>query len=1040
MSYQYNSINNNPDLIRALEDTKLMDETKAFFHKKLYESLQNQSTAYSQGFPRTTTQQFKSNPNNITNKPLIKLGISLIYDFLTKLNLNHTLSTLQAEGSTLLNASYPYTESDLLTLLNMDVTLFNEFQEETRGTFLCQLLREKSKYLKEETSCQTEINLINNPLSALAGTGSSSDLNPKYMSLEEKLQSIDQKYNSKLNIESLIPTKLYEAKYIKFKTETEAKLKEDYESQLKRFKDVELCQMRQEELKKYNSKLQQIRDEYENEYKKKDERLKAKEKELNERISNREKEIEMELHKHRQEQQSKLELLRMKENEIEKSNANERNKIQIELDKIKQREREAEFIKENALNKIKSEVDQYKFDYDKKLADEKREFENEKKNFRTQNASQLSLVEKLNAKEKECSDLQIKNTKLKNEINQIRNSYDMSMKDNDNLRNQLNTMDIQNKSIVNQLSRKDYEFDNLKNEIKNLNKTIDNQQRATAKQYDSYQHNVSNSMGYNNNTTNNNNNAELERKIRQMEKTVNQYKDMCNKLLSERNKNNNTNTNTNSNRHSEHRNSNNNNAQLSKQRTVPQPYRNINNVYASKRFLNYPDRKAVLAQLEEEQFKLNKEMRDEFRNLTSLQQIPVTVMSQEEIKEYKRCAYNNIVLLNEDKEKQIHDYYEKNPLKDNETHSPSPMEHNINQNGVAHSNIVPSKPKPQTQTQVAPAITSSTSYVRKSSDPSSLRNNNANNNKKDSITNISSSSIKKQKSSTSPHQYPTPKIVSNTSYHKQNSLHNSNRSNDNLVNDYDDNNNKERIPTPKHNSIKDQQQGSKISSRKQNQTSHNDSIREEINDSRSHSHGKNNNKDDDYNNNNKNSTKLPPVNISRHTSSSQNKSNVNKFQNIDYENKPNIENDYEEEDYGGFEDNVDGLIDKKNSIDLDAIQHSSIGHRGIGVKGNTNFSVSSIHNKSANSGNIEKFLQSNNKVSHIEEEINEENSNENKDSKKGQDDVDESEQYNDFVVSNAMSSKKGIVNASSGNYYGSSAEIKEEIVRDYDDDDGYNPY
>ena len=155
MSQQYKFSNipfNQNELYQSLEKNGVLDITKAYLRSNLIETLKSKSTAFS-----NTQASLSQSLPSLNSNPLIKLGLSLVNDFLSKLKLEYTLSTFQSESKSLLNASIPFSEGEMLGLLNVNLKDFNEYKDETVNIFLLHLLREKSKLLKEESQVQTEI-------------------------------------------------------------------------------------------------------------------------------------------------------------------------------------------------------------------------------------------------------------------------------------------------------------------------------------------------------------------------------------------------------------------------------------------------------------------------------------------------------------------------------------------------------------------------------------------------------------------------------------------------------------------------------------------------------------------------------------------------------------------------------------------------------------------------------------------------------------------------------------------------------------------
>ena len=414
------------------------------------------------------------------------------------------------------------------------------------------------------------------------------------------------------------------------------------------------------------------------------------------------------------------------------------------------------------------------------------------------------------------------------------------------------------------------------------------------------------------------------------------------------------------------------------------------------------------------------------------------VVSEEEIKQIKKNNYFNTVVVNEEREKFINAQNKKleQKLKPNE------QEVNIlyNEGNQQQTYIVPSV---QTISNKDTNVPSQPQYTTNSNINNGVinRTGTGNNNKSilsnhsqiedkksihHSIDNNKNIQEKEDEKEIKPNKeiLPTPVIVSD--YQKQQSLRENNTFTDNeisvenITNDSkewnlnSDKSKKETTPVVRKPSI--------ITQSVKNNNSITESIKEEIDDSKSHSIS-NNQKDSSSN-------KYSPANVNNTS---------NKFQNINYDNsQENNNNDDEIEEYGDdFVDDIDNIDKNRNSLDLNAYNNASLGHQSI--KGKMNNSISSIHNKSNTTSYIDKFLQSN-KQSNIEENIEEElsvdNSKKNSSKKENESNNSSSNQYNDFVSSNVL--KKESI-ASSGGNFGGSEEIKEDIAQS-EDSDGYSPY
>ena len=366
---------------------------------------------------------------------------------------------------------------------------------------------------------------------------------------------------------------------------------------------------------------------------------------------------------------------------------------------------------------------------------------------------------------------------------------------------------------------------------------------------------------------------------------------------------------------------------------------------------NYQERKKKLDELEEEQYRLNQLMRYEFKNMTQNEETPIVLINEDEINKIKKNEYYNNVILNENKEKERRKSIENNMLNNksginmNQIKQRNTNLSSLNQSGLLNSSI------------------------RKKSLNYSI-NNNITQNKGIGGTNLNNYFIN-----------------NNIDKKKNDEIIDENISNEN----YNNSKNSKDASTGKKSPYNPYQTNNigKLPPINKNQLSQ--SIKEDIEESKSHS--KNN-----YINN-------------------VNKSN-NKFQNIDYENNNinNLNNENKEEtiidEYGdGDFENISSYDKKSNN---ESVMKKS--------KVNNNMSkVNKNYNDPSMSAKIDNVLHSNTKQD------------ENKESSG-------SYNYNDFETSNALNAKginqSGMNNVSkyknSKGYANSprngSGEIQEEIV------------
>ena len=150
--------------------------------------------------------------NNIEGEKikLIKLSCSLFSDFLKKNNLTYSQSVFIPE----IGIQDLFTENELTSYFNNKITNF----ETSDNSILFSLIQSINKSIKIKI-------IVDN-----SSTQTDCDTN---LDLDEKLKLIDNKYLSKISLESLMPSKLIEEKNIKYQRELEARMRNDMQSEVK---------------------------------------------------------------------------------------------------------------------------------------------------------------------------------------------------------------------------------------------------------------------------------------------------------------------------------------------------------------------------------------------------------------------------------------------------------------------------------------------------------------------------------------------------------------------------------------------------------------------------------------------------------------------------------------------------------------------------------------------------------------------------------------------------------------------------------------
>ena len=284
MEKNNNNINNS-SLISSLDKKGVVDLTKDFIRNTLYEKLKNNKMI----------NETKLNPSNynINDQNLfkmVKLLYTLIDDFLIRTKLLYTHSIFNNEIKSIIKPLIPFDDGELMSLLGINLNELaslrfnannsNDISTKIKSTYLYQILNSHTKIMKIDNESQTD----DRPKNEMALYNPDVRVEvPNPSDIQIKLKNIEDKYNRKLKEETDIL--LVENRFIKYKKEIDERYEEELKNEIERFKNNELTKMRIEENEKYSEELKKLRNDYENEYKKKNEEFKNLRKLMEERES-----------------------------------------------------------------------------------------------------------------------------------------------------------------------------------------------------------------------------------------------------------------------------------------------------------------------------------------------------------------------------------------------------------------------------------------------------------------------------------------------------------------------------------------------------------------------------------------------------------------------------------------------------------------------------------------------------------------------------------------------------------------------------------
>ena len=398
------------------------DFSKTIGNFNPYNTFKSQDTNF-------TTFQKTNNINNFLKDKniynIIKLQYTIVSNYLSKMDLSHSLQTFNNEIKLIFNPATPFTSEEMSQIIDIENNENNDDFIKTNNslignnTYLYKLINSKSNIFKENKGIQT-LNLKesyindNNDKSLLSLESTNIRSNPNlYEDINEKLKNIDKKYENKFsNNDNILPKKNnLEAKFNRYKKELDEKYREDLNKEIERIKTMEVSKGIIEQNQKYLEKIEKIRDEYENKYELKYKELTEKQKNLKEK----ENKLQMDYIETTKElisnYQKKLENFYKKEDAFNQ-------KCIKELNEIKEQK--------NELDKKDKELFNLKKDYHKEL---QKEIDKLKSEFKTIYKEQLQKI--YNEKEQEIE-------KLKNELNisKMANKLDSSLKLNKNKANE----------------------------------------------------------------------------------------------------------------------------------------------------------------------------------------------------------------------------------------------------------------------------------------------------------------------------------------------------------------------------------------------------------------------------------------------------------------------------------------------------------------------------------------------------------------------------------------------------------------------------
>ena len=523
----------NKSLLSSLEKRGLLEMTKAYFRTNLIESLNKDD------FYKTAPLGFNNLNQKIIKDPkiisILRLQYSLINDFLIRTKMTYTQNILSNEIKSLLENNIPLTDSEIIRILNLNIKQISNSRLNSnlksgpndliKNTYLYHLINLHSNLTKIDGEAQTLFFDDKNKKSN------------KAIDLEKELRKIDEKYNNIIDINKIVPfNKLNEKKFLEYKEECDNKYKEDLKSEMERFKNNEISQMRLDENKNNVKKIEKIREEYEQMYEKKNEEIQNMKKLLEEKEKMLEKEQDKKILENNEIIISQLKKIREDSEQRINQYINEIDKINNEKALLEQT---IENMKEKFDLDLKSQISKIKNNYMEQLATEKsllkEESEREKKIMINNYTNRVYRKESLEENKNNNANININNNSiyLKNsnfsnkKLAEDFHNRRKRIEEIDEEQERINKMKYEFKDIINEhvpiVLLNQEEIDQIKNNNEYINNALlnekkENQRKKSANE--NWNNNINNTKEIkspyrnNNSILNNNKNLVINNQIR----------------------------------------------------------------------------------------------------------------------------------------------------------------------------------------------------------------------------------------------------------------------------------------------------------------------------------------------------------------------------------------------------------------------------------------------------------------------------------------------------------------------------------------------
>eukprot|EP00697_Spironema_sp_BW2_P008922 gnl/Spiro4/23656_TR11698_c0_g1_i1.p1 gnl/Spiro4/23656_TR11698_c0_g1~~gnl/Spiro4/23656_TR11698_c0_g1_i1.p1 ORF type:complete len:745 (-),score=260.53 gnl/Spiro4/23656_TR11698_c0_g1_i1:48-2282(-) len=385
---------------------------------------------------------------------------SVIVDYLRKKNLCTTLSVFLPESG-LSELSQALPRADMVTGMHIDPSsqfcsrLIAAIDSKLEEPVLQVVLQEIAMFrdaARESVEVQTEA--------------------PPASSLESRLRELDQQFQHRVSSAAASASangSTLEERMYRYERECEARMQATLTAEVERIRELEVAQMRLQEHDRHQRALADCRAELEKKYSERLERLAAREKEFDQRVSARERELETSEFASRQKSLNELNRLRLREQELQdqldahsQSSSLFLHRLQEQEAALKVRGEELQRLREQLNIKQKDDFVAFKVDFERSHAEQVRALQRQREHFDEE-------AEKLRAEQQKHSTLVADALATHNALNAANRELIIAKQRNENNAILIQQLKDQNEELNESVVRSRGEFVRSEREVRELN-------------------------------------------------------------------------------------------------------------------------------------------------------------------------------------------------------------------------------------------------------------------------------------------------------------------------------------------------------------------------------------------------------------------------------------------------------------------------------------------------------------------------------------------------------------------------------------------